>query len=145
MALLTRREHSRAELRRKLLQREHDSHEVDAALDRLAERGLQSDSRYAEAIARNRESGGHGPNRIRADLRHQGLPEDDISAALEALDPDWTQRAVQLLERRFGRADDGRFDVTDQKLRNRQLELLLRRGFDQESARSAQHRWLAGF
>ena len=48
MDLLARREHGRVELTRKLRQRGADPEMIDAALDRLTEEGLLSESRYLE-------------------------------------------------------------------------------------------------
>ena len=145
IALLARREHARNELRLKLLQRGHQPDEVDEALERLASQGLQSESRYAESLTRTRVGAGHGPLRIRNDLRQQGFDEDGIESAMDELEPDWPALALDALCRRFGQADSERSATADRqqamKLRNRQLGFLLRRGFDAETARAAQRRW----
>ena len=51
MDLLARREHGRVELTRKLRQRGAPQELIDGALDRLAEEGLLSESRYLETFA----------------------------------------------------------------------------------------------
>ncbi|MEZ5465680.1 MAG: regulatory protein RecX [Lysobacteraceae bacterium] len=147
IALLARREHSQKELRQKLLQRGHSTEEIDAALQRLAETGLQCEERYAQSLARTRVGAGHGPRRIRNDLRQQGFGEEGIEAAMSASSQDWPSLAVEALQRRFGQAS-GSQDAMDRnsvmKLRSRQLAFLLRRGFDAETARIAQSRWERG-
>ena len=52
MDLLARREHSRRELISKLKVRGFEGEEVEAYLDRLAEKGLQSDHKFAESYIR---------------------------------------------------------------------------------------------
>ena len=57
--LLTRREHSRAELHNKLTVRGYDSDIVNELLTTLADEDLFSDNRYAQALAANH----HGTER----------------------------------------------------------------------------------
>ena len=74
MDLLARREHGRAELTRKLRQRGAPAELIEAALERLADEGLLSESRYIESFIRGRASSGYGPLRIREELtRHEQL------------------------------------------------------------------------
>lgn len=80
LALLARREHSRAELARKLAP--HDEFaEAEALLDDLQREGLLSDNRYAEVLAHTR-AGRHGSLRLKADLRGKGVGEADAAEAL---------------------------------------------------------------
>ena len=50
---LARRDHSRAELARKL-SAHGDADEIEAVIERMGELGLQSDTRYAEAFVRGK-------------------------------------------------------------------------------------------
>ena len=84
LELLTRREHSRQELLRKLVQRGIDEESAETAVDDMAERGWQDDERFAQSLARSRASSGQGPLRIRAELRMHGIDDAAIEAALEA-------------------------------------------------------------
>ena len=54
LGLLTRREHSRRELSRKLTSRGVEAADVRSAVDRLEAEGWQSDTRFAEALVRSR-------------------------------------------------------------------------------------------
>ena len=54
MDFLARREHSRRELRQKLLRRFKAPELIDTQLNRLTEENLQSDSRYAGSFLRQR-------------------------------------------------------------------------------------------
>lgn len=132
LGLLTRREHSRKELSRKLKSRGLDAGEVDEAVDRLAEAGWQNDERFAESLVRSRAGNGYGPLHIRAELATHGLPAEAIAAALAAYEGDWLENARDLVRRRFGEAH-----WADPRLRRKAADLLLRRGFDGETARNA--------
>ena len=53
LGLLTRREHSRQELARKLINRGVEAQEASAAINRLAEAGWQDDARFAASLVRS--------------------------------------------------------------------------------------------
>lgn len=97
---LARRAHARLELRIRLLRRQHPLFAVEAALERLARRGLVDDRRFAEQYAASRAARGRGPVRIIRDLVGQGVErraaEDAVRSALadEAIDPERAVRAV---------------------------------------------------
>lgn len=125
LGLLTRREHSRKELTRKLVAKGIASEEVDAAVGKLAGAGWQDDIRFAESLVRCRVSGGYGPLRIRAELATHGLDRQTIAAALDTFEGDWAENARDLVRRRYG---EGIAD--DLKLRRKAADLLMRRGFN---------------
>lgn len=131
VGLLSRREHSRHELRRKLIQRGADDQAADHALARLAETGLQDETRFADSLIRQRVMAGYGPRYIAADLSTHRLGEALISERLQAAEVDWQTIAADLLARRF---PSGLQDLADQR---RAAALLLRRGFDADVQRSA--------
>ena len=132
LGLLTRREHSRKELKRKLTARGVEPDEAAAAIGRLAEAGWQDDTRFAESLVRSRAGAGYGPLHIRAELGMHGLERDAIVAAMETFEGDWTEVARDLVRRRFGEA--GPVDLAQ---RRKAAELLVRRGFDGERIRAA--------
>jgi regulatory protein len=132
LGLLTRREHSRKELTRKLTSRGVDVVEVEAAVAKLAEDGWQNDSRFAESLVRARASGGYGPARIRAELATHGLDREAIADALDTFNGDWAEIASDLVRRRYGPV--AALDLTQ---RRKAADFLLRRGFDAASARTA--------
>ncbi len=84
--LLVRREHSRLELRQKLMQRGFPAEGIDSALNALAEEGLLNESRYAEIYACSRADKGYGPLRIASELRERGIPQELVEQALAGLD-----------------------------------------------------------
>lgn len=81
MNYLARREHSRAELARKLAPHA-EADEIEALLDQLERDQLLSNTRYVEMLAHAR-AGKHGSLRLKADLREKGVPEGDMHEALE--------------------------------------------------------------
>lgn len=132
LGLLTRREHSRRELERKLASRGVDAGEAKAAVERLASEGWQDDRRFAELLVRSRAGSGYGPLRIRAELATHGLDRDAIAAAMDTFDGDWTETACDLVRRRFG--PGGLTDLAGQR---KAADFLIRRGFDGGSVRAA--------
>jgi len=95
---LVRREHSRAELARKLTPHAESPAAVEAVLDLLSSRMQQSDARYAEERARalSRKYGGA---RIRHDLRSKGIPEALVQSAAGVAGE--FDRARAILERKY--------------------------------------------
>lgn len=102
LALLANREHSREELKRKLLQRGYVISEIKLVLDNLEKENLQSDVRYAEAYVYSRCQKGYGPERIRLELQQKGISENLIEAALESSETDWTVLAEKIYQKKFG-------------------------------------------
>jgi regulatory protein len=97
---LARRGFAFRDLRRRLLQRQHPAVAVDAALERLARRGLLDDGRFALQYAASRAARGRGPARLVTDLLAQGvdrrLAEQAVGDALreEGVDPLEAARAA---------------------------------------------------
>jgi len=97
---LARRAHARLDLQRRLVKKQHPPAAVDAALERLASRGLLDDRRFAEQYAALRATRGKGPVRLLGDLMAQGVErrtaEHAVRRALEeeGIDPGVEARAV---------------------------------------------------
>jgi regulatory protein len=103
LGFLARREHSAAELERKLEARGYSHEEIHSVLTRLAAEGLQSDKRYAEAWVHHRIERGYGPLRIRAELREAGVDSELAGECIEQADVDWTAKLSGLRQKKFGR------------------------------------------
>jgi len=134
LGLLTRREHSRKELTRKLAVRGVEAGETAAVIETLAKAGWQDDARFAESLVRSRAAAGYGPGWIRAELKTHGLGAESISLAMGSLHEDWSDVARHLIQRRFG--DLAPSDIAR---RRKALDLLVRRGFGMQDARQALH------
>ncbi|MDH4585021.1 recombination regulator RecX [Pseudomonas sp. BN415] len=126
MDLLAQREHGRVELTRKLRQRGAPPELIDSALDRLTEEGLLSESRYLESFIASRARGGYGPQRIREELAHRGLPRGDIDQALREADIDWSEQLHDVWCRKFNRLP------VDARERAQQGRFLAYRGYSME-------------
>jgi len=100
--LLAMREHSRAELVRKLGRR-YPSETVAQVLDELAAQGLQSDERFAEQYVHSRRNKGYGPLRIRAELAERGVADGLISRELDGFgNSEWQSLMQEVVQRKFG-------------------------------------------
>lgn len=126
LGLLSRREHSRRDLGRKLARRGVASEDAQAAIDRLADASYQSDRRFAESLLRQRVGQGYGPRHIQAELGTHGIPADTIRELLDG--PDWDAVARDLVARRLR-------DPADPDARRRVAGLLQRRGFGGDTVR----------
>jgi regulatory protein len=123
IALLARREHSRAELRRRLASTKSAPAEIDAVLDELEAAGLLSDARFSTALVEQKR-GSHGRRAIAQALRDKGVDAERAAEALSTLDgDDELARAQALWARRFGEAP------RDDREKARQIRFLLARGY----------------
>jgi regulatory protein len=122
--LLSQREHSRGELRRKLLKDGTTGEFVDELLDHLRDTGLQSDLRFAEALARSRVNRGYGPLRIRSDLARRGVAAPLVRQVMDSLDVNWAEALRGEHASRFGEGPP-----TDLEEKARRWRALERRGF----------------
>ncbi len=129
MAFLAKREHTRAELARKLARR-FDSDSVRAALEDIAARGWLSDLRFARAYIRA-NGAKFGREKLCENLRIRGVGEDDIGAALTELSADDCARAAAILTAKY------RGEIYDEKMLARVKRFLCGRGFAEEDAESA--------
>jgi regulatory protein len=127
LRLLTRRDHSRAALRAKLAAQAESVDELEAVLDRLQQENLLSDARYAtqRVAARGRR---YGDARLRQELRHNGVSDDDILAALPEAG-DEVERCRSVWVRKFGQPPQSPEE------RAKQMRFLQYRGFSADAIR----------
>lgn len=130
MRLLAIREHSQAELRRKLMQKGFAAELIDAVLHEFTVRKLQSDSRYVENFIHSRQRRGYGPVRIQAELRDNGVAAELIEQYLDFTAPVWLQLGQQVRQKKFG--EEPPFDYAGKV---RQMRFLEYRGFTREQLR----------
>ncbi len=129
ISLLARRDHSRAELSRKLarhVREDDDLGEINRVLDELDRNGLLSDERFAGALARSR-SQRFGDARIRYDLRRFGIADDLSAAALTTLSGSEVSRADAVRSKRFAALPASAAE------RAKQARFLQSRGFSLDS------------
>lgn len=130
--LLSRREHSVAELHAKLVLRDFDADAIDVAIDALVHDGLLSDERFAAGFVASRIRKGQGPIRIRGELIQRGVADELIARHLEQVDVDWIQLARSVRDRKYGVTR-----ITGYRERARQSRFLQHRGFSGEQIRAA--------
>jgi regulatory protein len=129
LRMLATREHSRAELRRKLEARATEGDDVEAVLDRMQETGLQSDERFAESYVRSRAAR-LGTSRLQYELVKRGVTEEMADTALsEVLEEDELTRARSVWLKKFGQPPGDRQEWA------RQARFLQARGFSAEIIR----------
>lgn len=122
--ILAGREHSKVELKRKLLSRSFEAMLVETTLVQLADDGLQSDARFTESFVRSRINRGQGPVRIRMELLERGISDAMAAPHLDMGSTYWLKIAREIRQRRFGDVPES----SDQSW-NRQARFLSQRGF----------------
>lgn len=130
LGLLARREHSARELIAKLMMRDYDGAAVQSVVATLAQEGLQSDGRFTEGYIHSRIEKGHGPVRIKQELRERGINDVLINLHLDMHAPEWEQRALRVREKRFGKELPQDFND-----KAKQMRFLQQRGFSGEQIR----------
>lgn len=128
IGLLSRREHSRSELRRKLAPHCEDPAALETLFDELQRGNWLSQERFAESLVHRRASR-HGLRRIMQELRQHELPEETLSEVAEKLRSTEFERARAVWQKRFGAPPD------DAKEYARQVRYMATRGFAADSVR----------
>jgi len=129
--LLAIREHSRAELRRKLQSRCETPALLEQVLDGLEQQDYLSDARFVEQYVSSRKLKGFGPVRISQELQERGVASTLIDAATDPGDSEWLNLIHQCCRRKFGDSSP-----TDFRERARRARFLEYRGFPCELIRS---------
>lgn len=125
LRLLSGREHSRAELERKLAAHEQEPGQLARVLDELQARDFINEQRVVDSVL-HRRSGKLGALRIRQELQAKGLDNEKVQAALASLKSTELDRAREVWARKFESLP------TDAAQRGKQARFLAARGFDGE-------------
>lgn len=134
LRLLSGREHSRAELERKLAAHEEEPGQLARTLDELQVKGFISEQRVVESVIHRRQAK-LGAARIRQELQAKGLASEAVAGAMASLKDSELARAREVWRRKFGRAADEGGPPADAAERGRQMRFLLSRGFGAEVVR----------
>ena len=121
--LLSRREHSKKEIRDKLIIRFDDKNSINSVMDRLKINNLIDDHRFAELYVLNRKRKGFGPKKIAYELLIKGI-DDSISNEIIFTEGGWSEAAKKAFKKKF---KDGPGNETKEKLK--QKGFLQNRGF----------------
>jgi regulatory protein len=127
--LLSRRDHSEAELRRKLSPKGFSAEELDTVMTRLMDAGYLDDRRFARSFAESAIRNGRGYGfRLRMDLSRRGIQDEIIEDTLATLGTEYDEIATlsELMVRKFKGFDPQR---ADERQKRRVISYFQRRGF----------------
>lgn len=128
LRLLGGREHSRAELERKLASHEAEPGQLHRVLDELQAKGFIDHQRVADSVV-HRRAAKLGAARIRQELQSKGLDPELVGQAVAGLRTTELQRAREVWRRKFERPP------ADAAERGKQTRFLTARGFAPEVVR----------
>jgi len=126
LRLLSSREHSRAELQRKLAPHEETPGELAAVLDKLAAKDLQSDQRAVDSLV-YRRSAKLGTQRLRQEMQSKGMDPQAVAQAVALLRTSEQARAFEVWRKKFGSP------AATPAERAKQVRFLAGRGFGGEA------------
>ena len=129
LRLLSGREHSRAELERKLKAHAPEPGLLAGALDELQAKGFIDEKRVIESVL-HRRSDKLGAARIRQELQRKGLDPDAVANAVATLQVSEVERAHAVWRKKFG--DGAAVSASE---RGRQMRFLASRGFGSDAIR----------
>ncbi len=130
LRLLARREHSRAELARKLEQAGFVASDIHSLLDEFEEKNWLSDRRFAESyVADHRARSGR--IKLAYELRQRGVPDSIIAGVLGDNRESELERARETWSKKFGKAPANAAETA------RQTRFMQSRGFTTEVIRQA--------
>jgi regulatory protein len=122
LRLLSGREHSRAELERKLTPHETEPGQLRRVLDELQAKDFINEQRVVDSLL-HRRAPRLGAARIRQELQGKGLDAQLVAQALERLKSTELQRAREVWGKKFAEPPQ------DARDRGRQARFLAARGF----------------
>ncbi|MCX7263786.1 MAG: recombination regulator RecX [Burkholderiales bacterium] len=128
LRLLSQREHSRAELVRKLSPHEEVPGELAQALDDLQAKGFIDETRVLESVL-NHRTAKLGNGRIKQELQAKGLAPAAVAQAMLDLKDSELERAKGVWQKKFGAP------AADANERAKHYRFLLTRGFSSEVVR----------
>jgi regulatory protein len=122
LRLLSTREHSRAELERKLAPYEEVPGALAKVLDALQAKDFINETRVVESVL-HRRAGKLGASRIKQELQAKGLESEVIAEAVQTLRASELERAREIWRKKFGQ------QPADAAERGKQMRFLASRGF----------------
>ena len=132
LRMLDRRDYSRAELTKKLIEKGETPENAGEVVARLAELGVVDDRRYAALVVRQYAAKGYGARRVRMELQQRGVPRELLDEALSEMPPQ-DDTILNLLRRKLGDS----FESADVK---RATDALARKGYGWDEIASALQR-----
>ncbi len=121
---LSRRDHSVAELKQKLLKKSDDVECIQQVLQSLIDKGFLNDTRFSELLIHSKYRQGLGPRRIALLLKEKGLSSHSVNTAFK--DEEWYEGLAMTWAKRFSEKPK------DNKSYGQQARYLQYRGFSLE-------------
>ncbi|QWV96958.1 recombination regulator RecX [Geomonas nitrogeniifigens] len=129
LRVLTLRDHSEGELRKKLSGKGYQEGEIEASVARMKELGYLDDLRFARSFASSalRNGKGVGP-RLKLELSRRGVAGNIVSQVLDELALEYSEAELltQLMQRRYPGFDAA---TASDKEKRRIVGYLQRKGF----------------
>lgn len=119
---LSRREHSRAELARKLAPHAESPEQLEQLLDALERENWLSNQRFADSLV-HRRGARYGAARVMQEAKTHKLDSEQLGELQERLHATETERAREVWRKRFGVPPD------TPEARARQIRFMVARGF----------------
>ena len=135
LRLLEKRQMSRRELIKKLVEKGEDEKSAEYAADLMERIGAIHDREYAGAVARHYKRMGYGSGRVRQELMRRGIDRELWAEAIDET-PENSGKLDALLERKLRNAD-----LSDRKEVKKATDMLLRRGFSWSEIKEALGRY----
>ncbi len=134
--LLGRRAYSIKRIREKLEGKKFESEDIDAAIKRLIELKFLDDFEFAKNFIRQSALGKpKGVRRVRFELLHKGIENDVIEDAL--LEGNLAESEEELIKKALKTYIKKSTNLAREKIYNRSMGFLLRRGFGYDKSKRA--------
>ncbi|WP_159567145.1 regulatory protein RecX [Budvicia diplopodorum] len=137
MRLLSQRDYSEQEMRRKLAAHSPfdrttekipvSQESIDNVIEYCYQHSWLNDVQFTQRFIVSRSRKGYGPQRIQSELQQKGIGRDEVRRALSESDVDWFEMAKDLAIRRFGSPLPA-----DWKAKSKVQRYLSYRGFTQD-------------
>ncbi|RBW46403.1 regulatory protein RecX [Psychromonas sp. B3M02] len=128
---LSRRDHSQAELLKKLQRKTDNQQWIDAVINECLDFKYLDDQRFTHSFLRSAQNKGHGITRIKQDLTLKGINEALIKQAILESEFDYIESAQRLLNNKYHEA------IVTQHLKQKAMGFLQTKGFSFDIINSA--------
>lgn len=132
LQLLSRREYSKAELRRKMHEWQVEPADGEQQLTQLEAENLQSDARFADMLVRSKANRGYGPLFIKQSAQLHQISSALLGELLASDELDWYALARRCYEKKYGDTVPA-----DLKEKQKRMAYLQRHGFTGDQIREA--------
>ncbi|MCF6174867.1 MAG: recombination regulator RecX [Victivallaceae bacterium] len=131
--LLSRRDHSRSELKTKLYSRKFSSASIEHALNECERLGFIDDHNFATRYVAELQFKGYGIFRLREKLYRKGIGKEIIETVLAGIDVDEEKTAArESMEKKLRQL---RRETDEQKKQQKLYRYLISRGFSSDTVR----------